>query len=159
MTGREGAAERMLGDTTTDTELHALRASWALGREQRRRTDRSGDPLAAVTVEQRTASGYLVRLAGVFDAFNAPELGERLVGLVDAGAKRLLIDLRDTTLMDSSGLGALLAASLRLREHDGDLTLLAGPQPVMQGFRLTGLDTIFGIYVDEVDALAALKAR
>jgi anti-anti-sigma factor len=166
MTGNEGTAERPFGERETDVELHALRASWAFGREERQRSSVAAvaagrEPATTsptVTVERRSASACLVRLTGVLDAYNAPELGLQLNGLIEDGAERFVIDLRDTTLLDSSGLGALLAALLRLRERNGQLALLAGPRSVMQGFRLTGLDGVFRIFAGEAEALALLDA-
>jgi anti-sigma B factor antagonist len=165
MTGNESAAELSLGDGEV-VELRALRASWALGREQRQRSTAAAlaageQPVTTkpvVAIERRPADAYLIGIAGVLDAFNAPELAERLNGLIDGGARRLAVDLRDTTLLDSSGLGALLGVSLRLREYEGELVLLAGPRAVMQGFRLTGLDAIFRIFADEAEALTALAS-
>jgi anti-sigma B factor antagonist len=166
MTGNESAAELALGEGETALELRALRASWALGREQRQRSTAAAlaageQPLAispVLAIERRPADAYLIGIAGVLDAFNAPELAERLNDLIDGGARRVAVDLRDTTLLDSSGLGALLGVSIRLRERNGELVLLAGPRSVMQGFRLTGLDAVFRIFASEAEALAALAS-
>lgn len=166
MTENGSAAEPPVGEGEAGVELHALRASWALGREERQRSSVAAlaaglEPETtslAVTIERRSPSVYLVRLAGVLDAFNAPELGDRLNGLIDEGAQGFVVDLRDTTLLDSSGLGALLAASLRLRVCDGELALVAGPRSVMDGFRLTGLDEVFRIFAGEAEALTAVVA-
>jgi N-acetylglucosaminyldiphosphoundecaprenol N-acetyl-beta-D-mannosaminyltransferase len=57
----------------------------------------------------------------------------------------LAIDLRDATLIDSAGIGALVALAKQARDQGGDLFLLAVPRPIEETLRLIKLDTFFQI--------------
>lgn len=77
--------------------------------------------------------------------------------IVSAGsaetAETVLLDLSEVEFLDSSGLGAVVAA----RKHLGaDRTLaLAGLQPAVEKvMRLTHMDRVFPIYPDAADFLA-----
>jgi anti-sigma B factor antagonist len=79
----------------------------------------------------------------VLDAFTAPDLDGLLRELATRGARRLVVDLSEATLIDSSGLGALLSGYIQLRERGGALELIPGCREVMRAFELTGLDRVF----------------
>jgi anti-anti-sigma factor len=121
-------------------ELNALRAEWARGRKERQPLPGRGP---ACEVEQLGADAYAVHPPAVIDAFTAPELSELLLGLIADGARRVVVDLSGASLIDSSGLGALLSAHLQLREDGGRLELVPGGREVMRGFELTGLARVF----------------
>ncbi|MEL6614548.1 MAG: STAS domain-containing protein [Bacteroidota bacterium] len=104
------------------------------------------------------ASGVtVVRLREArLDAHVAVDLKRRLASMIDAGLRRLVLDLTDVQFMDSSGLGALVAA-LKLVGHDGELAL-AGVHPgVHELFALTRMDRVFQIYVSPEAAAAVLR--
>ena len=47
---------------------------------------------------------------GILDGTKASEFRKEISNLVDKGAKTILIDFKDVSFMDSSGLGALVLA-------------------------------------------------
>ncbi|MCC3246452.1 STAS domain-containing protein [Methylocystis sp. WRRC1] len=88
------------------------------------------------------------------DAHNSSELKERILKILEAGVRNLIIDLGQVQFIDSSGLGALLSgyknASLR-----SSAFALVGLQPrVRSMFELTRLHRVFDIYPDLQDAIA-----
>lgn len=76
--------------------------------------------------------------------------------VADAGP-RVVLDLAQVTFLDSSGLGAIVAA---MKHLDGDRKLeLAGLTPaVAKVFRLTRLDSVFTIH-DDVAAATMPERR
>lgn len=66
---------------------------------------------------------------------------------------RVVLDLAAVTFIDSSGLGAIVAAMKQLEAHRR--LDLAGLTPVVDKvFRLTRMDSVFRIYATTADALA-----
>jgi anti-sigma B factor antagonist len=93
---------------------------------------------------------------GVIDLFTAPELKARLVALIEGGATEVIVDLSDATYMDSTGLGAMLAAARRLGNRGGRLAI-AGPRPaISRVFEIAGLDTLLTVVGTRAEALLAL---
>ena len=97
----------------------------------------------------------VLRLAGDFDVYTAPQLRERVIELVDGGTRHVMADLREVTFLDSTGLGALIGGLKRLRARDGSLTLVIGTDRIRRIFRVTGLDRAFVLRPSVQEAVAA----
>jgi anti-sigma B factor antagonist len=86
----------------------------------------------------------VVRLEGEHDAFTAPELRERLHGLIaDERFDVLVVDLEAVTFLDSTVLGLLVGARRRMRERGGEVQLVYPRGTARRIFELTGLDAVF----------------
>ena len=93
------------------------------------------------------AGGATVAVTGEIDVATSPALRRALHRMLDEGTSRIVVDLSRTTFIDSSGLGVLVGALKRLREDDGnDTIVLTGLQdPVRKVFEITGLTALFNI--------------
>jgi len=110
------------------------------------------EPDAAMTVVDITtgpgagAGEWLVSVRGEVDVATSPRLRNELVALMDQDARSIVLDLGGMTFIDSSGLGVLVGALKRLREHEGESIVLRGMQdPVRRVFEITGLTELFTI--------------
>jgi anti-sigma B factor antagonist len=72
----------------------------------------------------------------------ARELRETLTGLVESGTPRIVVDLAETTFLDSSALGALVAGLKTARQAGGDLRIARPTESVLTVFRLTNMDKV-----------------
>ena len=108
---------------------------------------------ADVEIERPAEDVVVVSPHGVVDAFSADSFAAALARAARPSARLVVLDLSRTDLVDSSGLGAILGASLRLREWGTRLVLVAGGRQVMRGFELTGLDRVLPIYGSRDEAL------
>jgi anti-sigma B factor antagonist len=100
----------------------------------------------------RTVAGHRVlEVSGEIDVYTAPQLRERLIALVEDGARQVVVDLSRVEFLDSTGLGVLVGALKRLRGVNGDLALVCAQERLLKIFRITGLDRVFTIR-DSVDA-------
>ena len=114
---------------------------------------RTGEPEGDVvaTIDIGTQPGqrdgeWIVTVHGEIDVATSPRLKTELVSLLDRDARTIVLDLSATTFIDSSGLGVLVGALKRLREHNGDAIVLRGLQePVRRVFEITGLTDLFRI--------------
>jgi anti-sigma B factor antagonist len=116
-------------------------------------------PFFAIRDEDVDPATQVIDIAGEVDLYSAPELKSHVLDAIDAGKTRLLVDLTNTTFIDSTTLGVLVGARKRLRERDGTLTVVC-PDPDKLGlFEMTGLDRVFSIHSDRGAALAELQAQ
>ncbi|MFD3334641.1 STAS domain-containing protein [Streptomyces sp. NPDC058700] len=69
-------------------------------------------------------------------------------------APHTVVDCRDVTFMDSSGINILVAANNAARSHGGSLRLAHTPAPVLELLRIVGLDDLIPVYPTLEDALA-----
>ena len=99
---------------------------------------------------------HVVAVRGEIDLFTAPELKQKLTDAIEAGKSRIVVDLSETTFLDSTALGVLIGAVKRLRSRDGALVIVNTDQNIAKTFEITGLDQIFTILGTRDDAIAAL---
>lgn len=91
------------------------------------------------------------------DASAAPGFRAEMLGLVEAGQRRIILDLSQTEFLDSIGLGTVVSV-LKALGPGGDLAV-AGAQPrVRKLFALTRLDRVFRLFDTAEDAALALGA-
>jgi anti-sigma B factor antagonist len=93
----------------------------------------------SVHVQQEDGEA-VVRLVGALDLGSAPRLNEALVEVEGQAPGVVVLDLRDLTFLDSTGLQAIIAADQRARRSDRALELVPGPPNVQRVFRLTLMD-------------------
>ena len=99
---------------------------------------------------------HVVAVGGEIDLFTAPELKAALGEALESGRTRIVVDLTETTFLDSTALGVLIGTVKRLRSRDGRLTIVNVDQNIAKTFEITGLDQIFTILATRDDAIAAL---
>lgn len=90
----------------------------------------------------------VVEPAGILDSTQAPSLRKAVDLAIEEGAKIILIDLRDVTFVDSSGLGALVVALKTVRSTNGKLYICSINEQVRILFELTSMDQVFSVFVD-----------
>src|SRR5687768_3578473 len=78
--------------------------------------------------------------------------------LLDAGSKRILLDMGGVSGLDSSGLGELVSAFARTRRFGGDLKLTKLVPRVYGLLEMTKLVTVFEIFANEPDALRSFSS-
>jgi len=107
----------------------------------------TASPATFVAREGDEDGTWILAVAGEIDVATSPELRRELHQLADREPAGLVLDLRDVTFIDSSGLGVLVGALKRLREEDrDDILVLEGLQePVRKVFDITGLTDLFTI--------------
>jgi anti-sigma B factor antagonist len=98
----------------------------------------------------------LLALEGQVDLHTAPELRDHLVSAIEDGAVNVVVDLSDTTFIDSMTLGVLLGAVKRLRPRGGQLRVVCGDPNIRKIFEITLLDRVFSLYATREAALERL---
>lgn len=96
----------------------------------------------------------VLAVRGSVDLTTAPALRGRLAELIDDGHMCIVVDLADTDFLDSTGLGALVAALKRLRMKDGEIRVVCTTGHVRKVFEITSLDRVFQMHASLESALA-----
>lgn len=108
------------------------------------------------TIRKDDAKGVVVvGVDGQLIVGNRHELKQKILDALEAGEKRFVIDFSRTGYIDSSGLGALVTLSKKIREVGGELRLAALNEDLHTLFELTKLDMLFAIVDSADEALAA----
>jgi len=95
----------------------------------------------------------IARLEGDLDIATVPELRERLLGLLSASVRLLIIDLSGVSFCDVAGLAVLIGTQRRATAR-GIVVRLAAPRPQLAKLlRITGLDQRLTICATLADAL------
>jgi anti-sigma B factor antagonist len=106
--------------------------------------------------QTKDASGVaVVQVDGQLIVGNRQELKDLVQAALDKGERRLLIDFSRTGYIDSSGLGALVSISKKIREAGGELRLSGLNEDLRSLFELTKLDTLFAIAETPQQALSS----
>ncbi|HEV2999461.1 MAG TPA: STAS domain-containing protein [Solirubrobacteraceae bacterium] len=105
----------------------------------------------ALSEEPLGEGRHVVAVRGEIDLFTAPELKKTLQEAIEGGATRVVVDLSETTFLDSTALGVLIGTVKRLRSRDGSLVIVNTDANIAKTFEITGLDQIFTI-LDTRDA-------
>lgn len=109
------------------------------------------DPVSAVSREGGVA---VVRLAGELDLYNADQVRAAVLGVIDDGLERLVVDLGEVEFLDSTALGVLVEARSRMPNRRA-LLLVAPSAEILRPLAISGLDRHLGVFDSVADALAA----
>jgi anti-sigma B factor antagonist len=94
---------------------------------------------------------------GRLDALGSPSLEDALNSLESKGAKQLVLNLRETSYISSSGLRVILIHLRRLRKAGGDLRLCCLSDKVTRVMQIAGFDAVLGIFASEDLAVQAFQ--
>ncbi|MFF8565838.1 STAS domain-containing protein [Streptomyces albidoflavus] len=111
--------------------------------------------MAQLTAVPRTAGDVtILGLAGKITINGGDvELRSAVNGQLDAGVRKILLDLGEVTTVDSSGVGELVSLYTRISNRDGRLKLLNLPPKVRDILAITQLITVFEVFDDEDEAV------
>lgn len=97
----------------------------------------------------------VVALAGRFDAQSAGNAEETLKAALEAGAKKILVDMDQVEYISSAGLRVLLSTAKKLAGVSGKLVLCGLKPYVREVFEVAGFTTIFMILPDVDEGVKA----
>ena len=105
-------------------------------------TNREVDGVSVLTLDGRIVLGE-----------ETVALREKVKGLLSDGKKKLVLDLKNVTLIDSSGLGALVSAHSSAQSGGATLRLCNLGSKTNQLLQVTRLVTVFEVSDSEAEAV------
>lgn len=115
---------------------------------------RKGIDVDLVLTTRQVGAATIVAAAGEIDVFTAPDLDAELTKAVDSGQGNMIIDLREVSFLDSTGLGILVKCLKQAKTAGGSLRLVVSSEKIRKIFDITGLDAAMPIF-DTVEAALA----
>jgi anti-anti-sigma factor len=100
----------------------------------------------------------IVRLSGPLDVSQAMQLREVLGEQIDGPGARVLVDLGDVPLIDSSGIGVMVTAHRRADGAGASFALAGAGATVARVFSMTRTDKLLRVYPDVEQGVEALRA-
>jgi anti-sigma B factor antagonist len=97
----------------------------------------------------------VVALAGRFDAQSAGSAEDALKTVMEAGTKKILVDMDLVEYISSAGLRVLLSTAKKLTGMSGKLVLCGLKPYVREVFEVAGFTTIFMILPDVDEGVKA----
>lgn len=97
-------------------------------------------------IEIRTERGlHVVIPRGELDLVTQGQLKQAINDLVVAGHVDIVVDLDETTFLDSTGLGALIGARRKTHAFKGSFSIVCSNERMLRLFTITSLDKVFKI--------------
>jgi anti-sigma B factor antagonist len=106
--------------------------------------------------ERRTADVVTLSLSGKLDTTTAKTFEATIIGRIDAGDRRFIVDLAHLDYISSSGLRVFVLAAKRLERENGKLALCALKDPVREVFDIAGFTSIFLVHGSHDEAMQRL---
>ncbi len=95
----------------------------------------------------------VVRITGNLDTQSFSNAQAKLTGLMDEGAKKILVDFEDLDYISSAGLRILLVVAKQLTSVGGELRICSLNEVVQDVFDISGFSTIFNVAPNRSAAL------
>ena len=114
---------------------------------------------------RRTGDVPILDLKGrisLTDALWSPSgtvIGQVIRELVKNGERKILLNLKDVSYIDSSGVGELTGALTAVQRQGGELKLVNPSPKVIDLLRITRLDTLFDVRDHEDSAIQSFSSR
>lgn len=105
--------------------------------------------------ERSVDSHEVVEVRGEVDVHSAPQLRDRLGEVIEAGHTSVVVDLSWLQFIDSTGLGALVAAFNQATAAGTSFRLVCKADRLLKVFRITGLHEVFDIRPTVEQAVSA----
>jgi anti-sigma B factor antagonist len=86
-----------------------------------------------------------LRIAGALDALTVREIGPVIDGLVADRRPRIVVELAELTLIDSSGVGAIVSLYKRVKADGGQVVVEGARDQPLAVLKLLKLDRVFGL--------------
>ena len=95
----------------------------------------------------------VVDIRGRFTLIEGEAIHELLLDLFKEGVKKVLLNLRDVSYLDSSGVGQLVRSLVTARKYGAELRVVDLSPRAQEVLKLTNLMTVFADFPDEQTAL------
>jgi anti-sigma B factor antagonist len=99
----------------------------------------------------------VLRVAGAADIASAPALGVQVADLIRRSESDIVVDLSDTTFLDSTALSVLLNITRRATRAERGCALICPPGPARTPMRIARLEETLRVHDSETEALRCVE--
>ncbi|HYM62537.1 MAG TPA: STAS domain-containing protein [Thermoanaerobaculia bacterium] len=106
-----------------------------------------------VAVERRNKEGAVLYTRGYINNVGGEEIANRAYELMDGGVRSLLLNLRETKIVNSIGISILIEIIEKMMEKGGKIGFCCLTPVIHKTFQIMGLANYAAIYADESAAV------
>ena len=107
-----------------------------------------------ITAQRQLGSITILDLRGNIDLGEASLVLRRAIrDLVDSARTKIILNFSQVNSMDSAGVGELAGAYVPVKSKGGELKFLNPTKKVHDMLKITQLDKVFEVYIDEQTAV------
>jgi anti-sigma B factor antagonist len=111
-----------------------------------------------ITNQRQFGSITIVDLRGSIDLGEASLTLRRTIrDLVESARTKIILNLSQVNSMDSAGVGELAGAYVPVKSKGGELKFLSPTKKVHDMLKITQLDKVFEVYIDEQSAIRSFS--
>ena len=112
-----------------------------------------------VQLHRRSESGVeILDVRGELDIYTSPKLRTAIQEALAGGRARLVVNLLNTTYLDSTALSVLTSALKQARDAGGTVALVYNQPQIEKIFTITGLHEVFPVFRGEPEAISAARS-
>lgn len=108
--------------------------------------------------EERNADLLILRLIGRLDASTSKSLEDKILPLIAADEKKLIIELSQLEYISSAGLRVFLLASRSMDEKKGKMALCSLQDPVREVFEIAGFSSFLNLERSTKEAINSFSS-
>jgi anti-anti-sigma factor len=109
-----------------------------------------------VAVERRPNNGAIVYTKGYINNVGGEEIANRAYELMDDGVRNLLLNLRETKIVNSIGISILIEIIEKMMDKGGKIAFCCLTPVIHKTFQIMGLANYAKIYTNEEEAVSDL---
>jgi anti-anti-sigma factor len=109
-----------------------------------------------VAVERRGTNGAVLYTKGYINNVGGEEIANRAYELMDDGVRTLLLNLRETKIVNSIGISILIEIIEKMIEKEGRIAFCSLTPVIHKTFQIMGLANYAAIFADEETAIREL---
>ena len=106
-----------------------------------------------IKLSKNSEGVYLLELAGKLDLFNSDRFKNYVMKIIKSGIDCLIISLKNVSIINSAGIGALINVFSTLKKLNFTLIMLVPEGPVLNALEVSRLRSYFAIVHTLKDAL------
>lgn len=105
---------------------------------------------------ERKPNGAILYTKGYINNVGGEEIANRAYELMDAGTRTLLLNLRETKIVNSIGISILIEIIEKMMEKGGRIAFCCLTPVIHKTFQIMGLANYAKIFTNEEEAVAEL---
>lgn len=109
-----------------------------------------------VAVDRRGTTGAVLYTKGYINNVGGEEIATRAYELMDGGVRTLLLNLRETKIVNSIGISILIEIIEKIMEKGGRIGFCCLTPVIHKTFQIMGLANYASIFADEETAIREL---
>lgn len=110
-----------------------------------------------VAIQRRGDSGAILYTKGYINNVGGEEIANRAYELMDQGVRTLLLNLRETKIVNSIGISILIEVIEKMNDRQGKIAFCCLTPVIQKTFQIMGLAQYAQIFTSEEDALSQLN--